>query len=161
MRGKRVKPKEIFEESAGTVVFHRSRTKTEYLLLYGHDPRNPYWGMPKGIIEPGEDRLSAAKRETKEETGLEFRLIPGFEQRERYRFRWNDLMIDKTVTYFLARAKSKAVKISYEHEGYAWFTIRNAVSTVPHNSAKRILKKADAFVSSIKRAPRGRTIQSK
>ena len=71
MRGKRVKPKEIFEESAGTVVFHRGRTKTEYLLLYGHDPRNPYWGMPKGIIEPGEDRLSAAKRETKEETGLE------------------------------------------------------------------------------------------
>jgi len=71
------------------------------------------------------------------------------------------LMIDKTVTYFLARAKSKAVKISYEHEGYAWFTIRNAVSTVPHNSAKRILKKADEFVSSMKRASRGRTIQSK
>jgi len=157
MRGKSAKLREISEESAGAVVFHRGRKKTEYLLLYGHDPWNPYWGMPKGIIESGEDRLSAAKRETREETGLEFKLLPGFEQRERYRFRWKDVIIDKTVTYFLARARSKAVKISYEHEGYAWFTIRNAVNTATHDNSKRILKRADEFVSSLKRAPRGRT----
>jgi bis(5'-nucleosidyl)-tetraphosphatase len=157
MRRKTSKPREIFEESAGAVVFHRGPAKTEYLLLYGHDPRNPYWGMPKGILEPGEDTLSAAKRETEEETGLEFKLVPGFEQKERYRFPWKDVMINKTVTYFLAKAKTKAVKISYEHEGYAWFTIRNAVKTATHNSSKRILKKADEFIFSTKRVPRGRT----
>jgi 8-oxo-dGTP pyrophosphatase MutT (NUDIX family) len=157
MRRRVAKLREVPQESAGTVVFHRRRTKTEYLLLYGHSPGNPYWGLPKGIVELGEDTLSAAKRETKEETGLGFNLVPGFKRHVRYSFRWKDMMINKTVTYFLARAKTKAVKISYEHEGYAWFTIRSAVKTAPHNSTKRILKEADEFISSMKHAPLGRT----
>jgi 8-oxo-dGTP pyrophosphatase MutT (NUDIX family) len=28
------------------------------------------WDFPKGLVEPGEDPLAAAKREVKEETGL-------------------------------------------------------------------------------------------
>src|SRR5262249_32890015 len=29
-----------------------------------------FWGLPKGHIDPGEDKLTAAKREIREETGI-------------------------------------------------------------------------------------------
>ena len=39
--------------------------------LRGAGPRTGYWGFPGGAIDPGEDFVAAAKRETLEETGLQ------------------------------------------------------------------------------------------
>ena len=50
---------------AGIVIFDSDR---EYVLLVQSYASK--WGFPKGKIEPGESRLSAAKRETLEETGI-------------------------------------------------------------------------------------------
>ncbi|HXW25554.1 MAG TPA: NUDIX domain-containing protein [Xanthobacteraceae bacterium] len=60
--------------SAGLVVFRR-RPGLEVLL--GH-PGGPYWArkdegawsIPKGLVEPDDDLLAAARRELAEETGL-------------------------------------------------------------------------------------------
>src|SRR5918997_18858 len=52
--------------AAGAVVFHRTERGVRLLVLRAY--RN--WDFPKGLIEPGETELDAAKRETAEETGL-------------------------------------------------------------------------------------------
>ena len=40
----------------------------------GHDPRQGYWSLPGGKIEPGETAAAAAAREIREETGLDVSL---------------------------------------------------------------------------------------
>jgi 8-oxo-dGTP pyrophosphatase MutT (NUDIX family) len=39
-------------------------------ILLGHATRSPRWDIPKGLTEPGETFIAAARRELFEETGL-------------------------------------------------------------------------------------------
>lgn len=41
-------------------------------LLVGHSTGSEHWDLPKGLIDPGEDPLTCALRETREEFGLAF-----------------------------------------------------------------------------------------
>jgi predicted NUDIX family NTP pyrophosphohydrolase len=61
--------------SAGILLFRRRPTGVEVLLVH---PGGPFWAkkdagawsIPKGLVDEGEDRLVAAKREFLEETGM-------------------------------------------------------------------------------------------
>lgn len=63
--------------SAGCVVTRSRRGVTEVLLVHprGATFRKPLFGIPKGLVEPGEQPAEAALRETKEETGLRVRIV--------------------------------------------------------------------------------------
>jgi predicted NUDIX family NTP pyrophosphohydrolase len=60
--------------SAGLVLVRRAERGAEVLLVH---PGGPFWAkkddgawsIPKGLLEPGEDELAAARRETSEELG--------------------------------------------------------------------------------------------
>jgi predicted NUDIX family NTP pyrophosphohydrolase len=62
--------------SAGILMYRRRGGRLEVLLAH---PGGPYWakkdagawGIPKGVVEPGEDTLAAARREFREEMGFE------------------------------------------------------------------------------------------
>jgi predicted NUDIX family NTP pyrophosphohydrolase len=64
------------EESAGVLVWRRGPQGLEVLLVH---PGGPWWSnkdagawtIPKGAIDAGEEPLEAARRELREETGLE------------------------------------------------------------------------------------------
>ncbi|HEY2051014.1 MAG TPA: NUDIX domain-containing protein [Caulobacteraceae bacterium] len=61
-------------QSAGLVVYRRRASQPEFLLVH---PGGPFWArrdqgawsIPKGMVEAGEDPLSAALREFAEEVG--------------------------------------------------------------------------------------------
>jgi hypothetical protein len=61
--------------SAGILLYRLTPGGTEVLLAH---PGGPFfanqdegiWGLPKGLADPGEDLLAAARREFTEETGL-------------------------------------------------------------------------------------------
>src|SRR5690349_9023627 len=63
------------KESAGLLIYRRHGEQREYLLVHPGGPlwKNKdagAWTIPKGEIQPGEDPLAAAQRETREELGL-------------------------------------------------------------------------------------------
>jgi len=145
------------EKSAGAVVFRREKDGTIKYLLLKH--KADYWNFPKGIVEKGEELKEAALREIREETGLkEIKLIPGFKETIRYFFKAKydyqivrgfkiGQMVLKFVTYFLAESKNEEVKISSEHEDYAWLDFEGMMGKFKkYKINQNILKKADGYL---------------
>jgi predicted NUDIX family NTP pyrophosphohydrolase len=62
--------------SAGCLVTREGPQGTEVLLVHprGATFRRPLFGIPKGLVEEGEQPETTAQRETYEETGLQVRI---------------------------------------------------------------------------------------
>jgi len=60
------------KQSAGTLLYRGPRGWLEVLLVHpsGAYNRKSPWGIPKGMPDPGEALEDAARRETREETGI-------------------------------------------------------------------------------------------
>ena len=111
--------------SAGVVIVHQTRSGPQLLLLRAYH----YWDFPKGEVEPGETPLAAARREVKEETGL-----------EQLDFRWGEDYREtppyghgKVARYYLASTSQTAVTLAInpqlglpEHHEFRWVTREEA-----------------------------------
>ncbi len=135
-----------YETSAGAIIYRvqKETGRLQYLLLragLGH------WDFPKGKLEAAETREQAALREVKEETDLAITLVPGFDQSLSYYFKdKNGVLINKTVTFFVAQAPHTPVTLSYEHTEYRWLNLEDALTTLTYKNSQQILKLADRFV---------------
>jgi len=132
-----------YETSAGIVVVNNKGKNLRFLLL--HYPAG-HWSFPKGHIESGESLKITAKRETKEETGLEIDLIDGFKEPIHYQYQKNGRLMQKTVYFFIGTSENKEVKLSHEHEDFVWLPYKEALERLTYNNGKRILKKAHEFL---------------
>lgn len=89
------------------------------------------WDFPKGMVEPGEDPLAAARREVREETlieDLEFRWGEVYKETEPYGNR-------KIARYYLAATRTEKVSLPVspelgrpEHEEWRWVDRRAALA---------------------------------
>ncbi|XP_056294012.1 bis(5'-nucleosyl)-tetraphosphatase [asymmetrical] isoform X2 [Pseudoliparis swirei] len=135
--------------ACGFIVFRRCAPPPdaiEYLLLqtsYGEH----HWTPPKGHVDPGEDDLTTALRETKEEAGLgaeQLQVVDGFERELRYEVRGKT----KEVLYWLAelRDPGAAVTLSHEHQDHRWARLEEACSLARHQDMQDTLRAAHAHL---------------
>ncbi len=139
------------EVSAGIVVFSKDNKGLKFLLLQGE---NEIWNFPKGHLKKNETLEQAALREVWEETGLKIKKInQGFKEKISYYFQQNQKKrkqkIYKIVYFFLAQSYSKKVRLSYEHKKFIWASYEKALKKLKYKNLKKILKKANDFLSSI------------
>jgi 8-oxo-dGTP pyrophosphatase MutT (NUDIX family) len=132
------------EHSAGAVIYREENGDFKFLILkYGLG----HWDFPKGNVEKDEKELDTVKREVFEETGInDIEIIDGFVERIGYYYRIKGQLIYKTVNYYLARTNQKDVRLSYEHEDYAWVTVEEALKYLRHKNSINVLNKAYQFL---------------
>jgi len=140
------------EKSAGAVVFRREKAndkeKIFYLVLHYHF-KGDYWDFPRGKIEKGETEDQTAKREIKEETGIEnseLEFVESFRETTSWFYKWKGETIAKEAVYFLAETKQEKVEVSFEHLGYKWLEFDEAMKTLTYENTKEILKAAREFL---------------
>ena len=116
--------------AAGAVIFRRSDRGIRLLVLRAY--KN--WDFPKGLIEPGEDALAAARREVLEETGLADLAYPfGDEFKETLPYAGN-----KVARYYLAETDAEKIELPVspelgrpEHHEYRWISFDEAEDLLP------------------------------
>jgi 8-oxo-dGTP pyrophosphatase MutT (NUDIX family) len=134
------KPKVRREFSAGFVIFRQTPKGPRFLLLdYGK-----HWDYPKGHLEDGETAWQAAVRELREETGIrQVDRVNRFQRNMHYSFHSKKKgPVSKTVTYFLGRTRTADIKLSDEHEDYAWLSYEKALRRLTHDNARAMLTAA-------------------
>ena len=135
----------IEELSSGAVIVSEKSGERQYLVL--HYPAG-HWEFPKGAVEKGETEQIAAKREIKEETGLEIdSFYPGFRRKIEYKYRRDGGLSHKQVIFFLAMTSQNEVKISFEHTGFKWLNFDRAMGILSFENARSVLKEANDFLS--------------
>jgi 8-oxo-dGTP pyrophosphatase MutT (NUDIX family) len=123
------KPKKQIR-SAGAVVFRRTERGIRLLLLRAY--KN--WDFPKGLADPGEELLEAAKREVREETGLTDCDYP-FDDQHKETLPYAN---NKVARYYLAETEQHAIELPVstalgrpEHHEFRWVGFDEAEGLLP------------------------------
>lgn len=141
------------EISAGIIAYRKTAEGPRFLILYhGHN----YWNFPKGKIESEEKSFQTAVREVREETGLtrnDLRFDESFKTSENFTFWRNKEKIFKTIVFYLAETTQQRIKLPEQtakegekHEGYGWFTYKEALKMLVKEDSQRVLKQAHNFL---------------
>ena len=115
--------------SAGVVVVRQTAEGWRFLLLRAFN----HWDFPKGMVEPGEEPLDAARREVREES-----LIDDLE------FRWGEPSTrtgpysrGKVACYFIATTRTEEITLPVnpelgrpEHSEFRWVDFDEAMALV-------------------------------
>ncbi len=133
----------VHEVSSGIIIFRRMR-ELQFLFMMKKDG---YLDFTKGHIEKGENKISAAIRETEEESGIRCKIIDGFEEKTDYYF-YRNKNIHKEVILFLGEVDpSTKVVTSKEHDAYVWLNYDDAMLYLRHENQKKIIRKAMEFIN--------------
>jgi 8-oxo-dGTP pyrophosphatase MutT (NUDIX family) len=134
--------------SAGGVAFRKRGQRIEVALISVGDENR--WQLPKGIVDKGEATEAAARREVREEAGIDAEMIERIDRVEYWYFSKEQglrVRYHKFVYFFLLRYKSGDVK---DHDSEVndarWFEIDAAVEALAFDSEKKIVEKAKALI---------------
>ena len=101
-----------------------------------------YWEVPSGKKEPHEVVKDAAKREFREETGIDVEVIKPIDV---FNYKWEDEkeIREATQIVFLVKpVNNTEVKLSSEHQNFAWIAESEIDNYNITKETKEIIRKA-------------------
>jgi len=130
------------EFSAGGVVIRRAPAGVEVALAARRTRKGHLaWGLPKGLVEPGEEPDHTALREVQEETGLEAKIVRPLGDIS-YWYVWENERVRKKVTFFLMEAMGGDLSLhDHEMEEVRWFPLQQAVGKASYPSEREVIRR--------------------
>jgi 8-oxo-dGTP pyrophosphatase MutT (NUDIX family) len=132
-----------FEHSAGGVVVRGEPGSQAIALAARRTQKGDLaWGLPKGLVEPGEAPDRTALREVREETGLEAEVRAPLGD-IRYWYVWEGERVSKRVTFFLMEAVGGDIALhDHEMEEVRWFPLAEAPRVANYRTERELIRRA-------------------
>jgi len=126
-------------KSVAAIIFNKGK----FMIVKKSKDSGGFWDFPKDGIKRYEDEIVALNREMKEETNLEIELIPGFYEEIKYNYSDSVYDYDKTVGYYLAKAKTIDCKSNDEDEieECMWATAEEVREKVKFEDSIKVFEK--------------------
>jgi predicted metal-dependent hydrolase/8-oxo-dGTP pyrophosphatase MutT (NUDIX family) len=124
------------------VLWRQRRGKREYLLLHRRAAGGPEyegdwaWTPPSGARLPGEDVFEAARRELREEAGLELPIVE------------TEVGSDEWKVYAAEAAPEVEISLDAEHDRFRWVSVEEAVLMCLPAVVGRSVAAVDAWLDS-------------
>ena len=116
------------------------------IIKRAHEPRKGEWSLPGGLLELGESLQDAARREIKEETGLDIEVGPVIETFDRVhrddegRIRYHFVIVD-----FVCWSASGDALPGSDADGVAWVSAEAIDDYKVNDHAKAVILRGLAF----------------
>ncbi|MEO8209119.1 MAG: NUDIX domain-containing protein [bacterium] len=138
---------QIKDKSIGIILYCKFPRSLKFLIL---KHKKGHWSFAKGHMDKGETAFETAKRELHEEAGIddiEF-LSKKILIQENYIFlNRNKVKVLKSVDYYIAKSRTKKVKIDMkEIINYRWCTLAAAEKVITFKESRKTLKKASSII---------------
>lgn len=137
----------IHIQACGGVLFRKSGDITEVLMIY----RRKYWDLPKGKLDAGESLEMCAAREVSEEVGIPFPLIVDSLGQTNHDYRENDILINKTTTWYVmvSNASVFTPQSEEEIEQVEWVPVNDAVKMAGFHNLRIVLDRFQKWLDRV------------
>jgi len=126
--------------SAGGVVLRSAGCDIEVLLCTNF--RRGIWALPKGTPDPGENIVETARREVREETGLEVE-VKAKVGSINYWFKQEKARCNKTVHFFLMEPRGGSLEQhDPEFDAVEWVSLQEAYKRMSYKNEIKMVSQA-------------------
>ncbi len=133
------------EKSFGIIPLRQENGIWQVLLILHQGGR--HWAFPKGHGNEGEMAIDSARRELKEETGLDIQeLLQETPLVERYQFHRKREIVIKTVQYYPALVHGTLHLQAEEIRDAKWVPLKEATTHLTFKEAKEMCNKLITFL---------------
>jgi bis(5'-nucleosidyl)-tetraphosphatase len=130
----------VEEASFGIIPLKQENGIWQVLLILHQGGR--HWAFPKGHGNPGETPIESARRELKEETGLDIqKFLQEDPLTERYQFHRKREIVVKTVQYFPALVEGNLKLQVEEIRDAKWVSLKESPGYLTFREAKEMCNK--------------------
>jgi 8-oxo-dGTP diphosphatase len=122
----------------GGVVVENGRA---LIVKRAHEPRKGEWSLPGGLVELGETLIEAARREIKEETGLDVEVGEVIEVFDRVHRLDGRIQYHFVIVDYLCRPIGGTLQAGDDAEGVAWVTADEIAAFGVNDIAARVIRR--------------------
>jgi len=134
--------KEIIKKKGVHVILYKLNNQNIKYLVLKRAEGWIGWELLKGGVNDSETFSETAKREVKEESGLDVEVFQSKEESVFYSEK-NNVKTQHSMKVFFGKVVSEDIKLSEEHSDFKWLALNDAINLLFFDNLKELLKKVN------------------